>query len=241
MKNTEQVDLVGFDYSGIEPAAAGNIRGMAERIRKARQSTATIIVAIGTELIEAKSLLPHGVFGPWLAAEFGWSERTARNYMAVASAFGGRSAIIAGLAPTALYRLAAPSTPASIRADVLNRLEHGERLSDTDIADRIRTARPHVQQRKHEQQQSGTAGSQRNAAAPVPALPTPQTEPPPIDHFNAATEAMIALHGALSKMPRIDRDEWLKFAYHALEIRGIGTPDITTGLCVSTGACSIWV
>jgi len=38
------------------------------------------IIEIGRELIEAKKGVPHGRWLPWLEDEFGWSDRTARNY-----------------------------------------------------------------------------------------------------------------------------------------------------------------
>jgi Protein of unknown function (DUF3102) len=38
----------------------------------------------GAALVRTKEALPHGAFSNWLAAEFGWSERTAQRFMAVA-------------------------------------------------------------------------------------------------------------------------------------------------------------
>jgi hypothetical protein len=71
------------------------------------------VIAVGDELLAAKARLPYGRFGPWLQAEFGWTERTARHFMAVAERFGPKAEIISELAiaPTAAYLLAAPSTP----------------------------------------------------------------------------------------------------------------------------------
>jgi hypothetical protein len=68
------------------------------------------------ELLAVKEALPHGQFLRWLRAEFGWPERTARNFMAVAEQFG-KSAIIAELPtqPTAAYLLAAPAVPDEAR------------------------------------------------------------------------------------------------------------------------------
>ncbi len=47
------------------------------------------------------------------------SEDTARNFMRVASVYGGKSGIIPDLAPTALYELVAPSTSKTVREAIL--------------------------------------------------------------------------------------------------------------------------
>ena len=44
-----------------------------------------------------KNALPHGRFGPWLKAEFGWTERTAQNFMNVAGQFGSKTEMISDL------------------------------------------------------------------------------------------------------------------------------------------------
>lgn len=72
-----------------------------------RIETVGDIIAIGGLLREAKLQLRHGAFGPWLASEFDFSERTAQNYMR-AHKFAGKNATVADLklTPSALYYLA---------------------------------------------------------------------------------------------------------------------------------------
>lgn len=65
------------------------------RIRERVKKTVEDIIEIGTDLLAVKETLEHGHFGPWLKAEFGWSERTAQNFMSVAERF--KSAKIADL------------------------------------------------------------------------------------------------------------------------------------------------
>jgi hypothetical protein len=55
---------------------------IAERIRQ--RANGMRCDAIGLDLIEAKAILPHGKWLPWLKNEFDWSERTAQRYMLVA-------------------------------------------------------------------------------------------------------------------------------------------------------------
>lgn len=68
-----------------------------------------MLVENGRDLITVKEKMGHGRFGDWLRCEFGWSERTAQNYMNAARAFdelakrGCSPEAIALLPPTALY------------------------------------------------------------------------------------------------------------------------------------------
>jgi hypothetical protein len=55
--------------------------------------TVQVVIEQGKDLLAAKEQLPHGKFLPWLAENFPKSQRTAYNYMSVASKF----AIIANL------------------------------------------------------------------------------------------------------------------------------------------------
>jgi hypothetical protein len=77
-----------FDYAALETALAKRTRATADRIRQMIRNSLENIIEIGTELVAVKNALPHGQFGKWLDVEFGWSERTVRNFMAVAERFG---------------------------------------------------------------------------------------------------------------------------------------------------------
>jgi hypothetical protein len=121
----------GFDYRALEVPAAEKVRSAADRIRLKVKKTVEDLIEIGKELLTIKESLPHGVFGRWLKAEFGWRERMARNFMSVAEQFGAKAAIIADLAiqPTAAYLLAAPSVPEEARQQALQRAEAGEPIT----------------------------------------------------------------------------------------------------------------
>ena len=62
----------------------------ADRIRKLTADVQRGIIEIGFELIAAKKEIEHGGWGDWLKSEFDWTDRTARNFMAVAERFGNR-------------------------------------------------------------------------------------------------------------------------------------------------------
>jgi gas vesicle protein len=125
--------VVGFDYELLETRVAEKVRFIADRIREKVKKTLEDIIEIGNNLLDVKSALPHGQFGPWLQAEFGWGERMAQNFMSVAERFGVKSEIIADLTiePTAAYLLAAPSVPDEVRKKAVERAESGERITAT--------------------------------------------------------------------------------------------------------------
>jgi len=66
------------------------LKARADKIRKLQADVQRGIIEIGRELIEAKKEIEHGQWGTWLANEFEWTDRTARNFMAVAERFGNR-------------------------------------------------------------------------------------------------------------------------------------------------------
>jgi gas vesicle protein len=130
--------VLGFDYSPLEAQVAKQVRSAAERIREKVKKTVEDIIEVGNDLLAVKEALPHGQFGPWLKCEFGWGERMAQNFMAVAQTFGPKTEIIADLTiqPTAAYLLAAPSASDEAREDAIKRAEAGEKVT-TEVAKEI--------------------------------------------------------------------------------------------------------
>jgi hypothetical protein len=64
----------------------------------------------GEELIRTKAALPHGAWLPWLEAEFGWSDETARKFMRAAEfALKNPTLLEFQIDVLALYLLARPS------------------------------------------------------------------------------------------------------------------------------------
>src|SRR5689334_10003005 len=126
--STDLVIRRTFDYAALDQEAAEHVKAAAVRIQDKVARSLQNIIEIGAELASAKALLGHGLFGDWLRAEFGWSERTARTFLSVAEHFGPRSALLADLAiqPTAAYLLAAPSVPEAARETAFRRAEAGE-------------------------------------------------------------------------------------------------------------------
>jgi len=125
----ELVVVVGFNYDLMEAKVAEQVRSSADRIRERVKKTVEDIIEVGNDLLAVKEALDHGQFGPWLKAEFGWSERSAQNFMSVAERF--KSAKIADLPiqPSAAYFLAAPSVPDEARQVAVEKAEAGEEIT----------------------------------------------------------------------------------------------------------------
>ncbi len=114
-----------FDYTALDAETRIVVQQRTTEIKALMKRAASDIIEIGQKLIEVKERLGHGNFGPWLKAEFDWHQNTAGNFMRVAEKFTN-FVNLDGIAPSALYLLAAPSTPESARIEAIARAEEGE-------------------------------------------------------------------------------------------------------------------
>lgn len=135
-----EIVAVEFNYEVLDSETRQIVRQQTGEIRNLMHRTAGDIIEIGRRLTEVKERLPHGAFGPWLEAEFKWTDRTARKYMQVAEAFKTESDSVLNIAPTVLYQLASPSTPPEVRAEVVERAQAGEKVSKKDVEKAVREA-----------------------------------------------------------------------------------------------------
>jgi hypothetical protein len=83
--------------------------------------TAQDVINIGQKLLEVKEQLGHGHFEAWLSAEFNWGQWTARKFMQVTRQFKSVNFTDLSIDASALYLLAAPSTPEAVRQEALER------------------------------------------------------------------------------------------------------------------------
>ncbi len=130
---TETAPLDLFSYAALPREDEAVVREAAERIKLRLRRTAEDIIEIGKDLIAVKERLPHGQFLPWLREEFDMSEHTARRFMGVAREYGDKTRIVRDLEPTALYELAAPSTPQAVRDQVEELIVDGQKVTVADI------------------------------------------------------------------------------------------------------------
>ena len=130
----------------LDPSHCQKTPGLAEHaesIRKLSRRVIADVIEIGRRLSECKRLLGHGNWLPWLRQEFSWSERTARNFIAVYELSQSESANFADLAidVSSLYLIAAPSTPERVRHELLGELSKGEALPHAEIKRSVEEAK----------------------------------------------------------------------------------------------------
>ncbi|MGA2793921.1 MAG: DUF3102 domain-containing protein [Roseiarcus sp.] len=126
-----------FDYAAVPAENVAEINKLVSRIRATHRRHLEAVYEIGADLLRAKELLGHGNFLPWLQAEFRWSERTANNYMSIARFFQGKTANFADLDVGTAAALAAKSTPAEIRNELLERAVAGQSISREEVKERL--------------------------------------------------------------------------------------------------------
>ncbi|MHC5762543.1 DUF3102 domain-containing protein [Nostoc sp.] len=133
LKKQSQV-LTGFDYEILNSEQRLVIQQRTGEIKERLRRSAQDIWEIGQKLTDVRSRLKHGQFETWLKAEFGWSRRTAYNFINVYEALAEPANLAQiDIATSALYLLAAPSTPKNVREEILQRAHKGETLTHKSI------------------------------------------------------------------------------------------------------------
>jgi hypothetical protein len=162
----------------------------AEAIRALEQEGKRVVFKvaceIGGHLSSARDRLSRnssgdGTWLAWLEREFPYwgSQRTAYNYIGIfkfAQRHGGQVAKFANsIDLSAVYLLAAPSTPEEARTEVAGRIEHGEELTRQDVKDAIDRHRDPAKSRTRGREQP-TRRSRPSAppSSPAPAQPAPR-------------------------------------------------------------------
>ena len=86
-----------FDYAAFMAKPTHpeerTIETITGEILDAQRKGGEAILTIGRCLIEAKEMLPHGEWLPWLAEKVGYSEKTAQNFMRLAREFSNPQAL----------------------------------------------------------------------------------------------------------------------------------------------------
>ena len=92
-----------------KPVEGRTIETITDEILDAKRTGGEAILTIGRCLIEAKDMLPHGEWLPWLNERVEFSERTARNFMRLAREWTNRQTLADLGASKALTLLALPA------------------------------------------------------------------------------------------------------------------------------------
>jgi len=125
----EPLEPQSFDYTALNAVTKIFVQDKTKEIKRLIRRSAQDIFDIGQGLIEVKERLGHGSFRRWLRTEFTWSIPAANKFMQVAQKFKSINFIHLDIAASALYLLAAPSTPEEARQEALERAFQGERIT----------------------------------------------------------------------------------------------------------------
>lgn len=135
-RRTEQpstLEELGFDYTTLSPRTQVVVQQYANEIKSLMRRTAQDVINIGQRLLEVKEQLGHGRFEAWLRAEFNWGQWTARKFMQVTRKFKSVNFTDLSIEASALYILAAPSTPKVVCQEALERAGQGEAITHAKV------------------------------------------------------------------------------------------------------------
>lgn len=128
-------DITKFAKEHQAPSAERNIETITTEILQMKQDAGNAILGIGQRLIEAKSLLPHGEWLPWLTEQVQFSERSAQNFMKLARQWSNPQALADLGATKALMMLALPADERD-KFMAKNHIVDGEEKSVIDMTSR---------------------------------------------------------------------------------------------------------
>lgn len=139
LDKSKQITTNGFDYEALTVEQRSLVMQRTGEIQERLQRSAQDIWEIGQRLADVRSELKHGQFEAWLKAEFDWSRRTAYNFINVYETFGERANLAQlDIASSALYLLAAPSTPDELREEYLLKAKEGEKITHKELSSDIK-------------------------------------------------------------------------------------------------------
>ncbi len=118
------------------PAAERDIETITSEIIQLQHDAGSAIIGIGKRLIEAKSMLSHGEWLPWLAEKIGYSERVAQSFMRLTREWDSNPKALSDLGATKALKLLAlpPEERESFMAE--NHIVDGEEKSVIDMTSR---------------------------------------------------------------------------------------------------------
>ncbi len=125
----------GFDYTQLAPDVRQDAEAATRRLHDLERRTSESVVEIGQILIQQRNRT-EGHFLDWLKQGVGWSKSTAYNFIAVAEKFADVPNF-GSIAPSALYTLAAESTPEEVRIEFTELAKTGRAVRHKDVKEAV--------------------------------------------------------------------------------------------------------
>ena len=142
--------------------------------------------------------------------------------MAAAEWAAGKTEIVSVLQPTTVYALAAPSTPDTVKADLLERLENGEDITDREVKQLIARAK---EGKKEAAEANARAEAEEKLAGAVTGKPEANVASINADHEvetrSEVDSLAVAIHAVemLSTNDRAFFDRWYRDTCRILQGR----------------------
>jgi len=135
---TKVITTQQFDYGSLNKETRAFVQERAVQIHETARRTAQGIVRIGEWLTEVKARLGHGKFLEWIKKEFAWKIRSAQAFMNVYEHFKDANFALLEIDVSALYLIAAPSTPEPVREEAVRRAISGETVQHSTVREVVK-------------------------------------------------------------------------------------------------------
>ncbi|WP_414579469.1 DUF3102 domain-containing protein [Anabaena sp. CCY 9402-a] len=223
-KHPKENIVTSFDYGILTPEQRSLVEQRTSEIREQLRRTAQDIWEIGQSLAEVRAQLKHGHFDTWLKAEFGWSRRTAYNFINVYETFGNRANLAQiDIATSALYLLAAPSTPQNLREQYIEEAKTGKRITHKELVQTIK----HQQENVAEQPELPLATTSEIIAI----IPNSIDKSNSDDVNNSIVEVPITAPQIPATTPEVSNRKWMRLGKQHLIFHGdTASPEFFTNI-----------
>lgn len=137
-QNLKNISATQFNYGNLDSQQREQIQQATEEIKQRLRRAAQDIWEIGKMLSVVQSQLQRGQFDDWIKTEFDWSRRTAYKFISVYKRFDRQINFAeVNIATSALYLLAAESTPENIRQDFIDRAQQGVKITHQEVKQQL--------------------------------------------------------------------------------------------------------
>ncbi|MEL6437959.1 MAG: DUF3102 domain-containing protein [Cyanobacteria bacterium J06621_8] len=226
-------EISSFNYQDLDSQQRSEIEEATAAIRERLRKAAQDIWEIGRMLSDVQSKLQRGQFDDWIKTEFDWSRRTAYKFISVFKRFDNSVNLEeVNIATSALYLLAAESTPDEVREEFILKAQEGEKVTHQQVLKVVRKAK-------------GKVGE--NDSIPIP---TKQQEsvlnlplPPPVSVTNLIEKPLASVDSSprLTLSPQLIVDSgWYQLeSNHHLFCGDTALPEFTNYIPYSSLAIAI--
>lgn len=138
----QTTEITNFNYQVLDSQKRDEIERATVAIRERLRKAAQDIWEIGRMLNDVQSKLQRGQFDEWIEAEFDWSRRTAYKFISVYKRFDNSVNLEEiNIATSALYLLAAESTPEEVRQQFIQKAKEGEKVTHQQVLKVVKKAK----------------------------------------------------------------------------------------------------